>query len=200
MNLKKISRWISCSQKWLSFSARGQGETEGWWKEIKITHCCLGDSAAFTGRSIKTCQQSDFAFGLSKCTEIEAKMLGCSLYNHLTPKLFRNNLFLQHPVIEIAWDNVLELGGRILSQLDYIFFFLINYPCLLCKHGVKFWKWYPCIRVFASNHIGICRCSVETPAVVSRQCVSIQFNNHEDFPLTPRTRGSLKQISCGEVS
>lgn len=160
----------------------------------------MRDSAAFTGRSIKTYQQSDFAFGLSKCTAIEAKLLGCSLYNHMTLKLLRNNLSL-HCSHRDSTDNVLELDGGIISQLDYIFlFFLINYTFLLCKYSVKFWKWYPCIRIFTSHYIVICRCLAETPAIVSRQCLSIQFNDHNDLSLTPRTRGSFKQISCREGS
>ena len=161
----------------------------------------MRDSAAFTGRSIKTYQQSDFAFGLSKCTAIEAKLLGCSLYNHMTLKLLTNNLFLHCTVIETAQIMFWSWMGELFHNwITSSYFFLINYTFLLCKYSVKFWKWYPCIRIFTSHCTVICRCLAETPAIVSRQCLSIQFNDHNDPSLTPRTRGSFKQISCREGS
>ena len=162
----------------------------------------MRDSAAFTGRSIKTCQQSDFAFGLSKCTAIEAKMLGCSLYNHMTLKLLRNNLFLHCIVIETAQIMSWSLMGELFHNwiTSSYFFLKLTIHVYYANTVSSFGNDILVSEGYTSHCIVICRCLAETPAIVSRQCLSIQFNNHNNLSLTPRTRGSFKQISCRESS
>lgn len=130
INLKTISKWINCSQKWLFFSKKRPENNWGTVERDQNNRSLLEIQQHLLAEVLRLASSQIFQSAFQNTLESKPKCWFV-LYNHLTLKLFRNNLYLKYPVIEIAQINILQLDERIISPLDYIFLFLklMTYVC-----------------------------------------------------------------------